>query len=73
MRILQQNSLARHWARDWRALALAQVHHGSREKNSSPIVPSNPSLGLFFFLYFFEQAKALFSFFTPQPTTPLNP
>ena len=25
-RILQQNSLARHWARDWRALALTQVH-----------------------------------------------
>jgi len=29
-RILQQNSLAQHWARDWRALALTQVHHGSR-------------------------------------------
>ena len=24
-RILQQNSLAQHWARDWRALALTQV------------------------------------------------
>ena len=31
-RILQQNSLAQHWARDWRALALTQVHHGSRLK-----------------------------------------
>ena len=33
-RILQQNSLARHWARDWRALALTQVHHGSRLSDS---------------------------------------
>ena len=32
--ILQQNSLARHWARDWRALALTQVHHGSRLSDS---------------------------------------
>ena len=23
---LQQNSIAQHWARDWRALALTQVH-----------------------------------------------
>ena len=29
-RILQTNSLAQHRARDWRALALTQVHHGSR-------------------------------------------
>jgi len=29
MRILQQNSLAQHWAPDWRALALTQVHHGT--------------------------------------------
>ena len=32
------NSLAQHWARDWRALALTQVHHWSqccaRNKNS---------------------------------------
>ena len=28
IRILQQNSLAQHWARDWRALALTQVHRG---------------------------------------------
>ena len=37
-RILQQNSLARHWARrDWRALralAQVQVHHGSRLSDS---------------------------------------
>ena len=38
-RILQQNqvlqnSLAQHWARDWRALALTQVHHGSRLSDS---------------------------------------
>ena len=26
-RILQANSLAQSWARDWRALALTQVHH----------------------------------------------
>ena len=29
-----QNSLAQHWARDWRALALTQVHHGSRLSDS---------------------------------------
>ena len=28
------NSLARHWARDWRALALTQVHHWSRLSDS---------------------------------------
>jgi len=33
-RILQQSSLAQHWARDWRALALTQVHHGSRLSDS---------------------------------------
>ena len=37
-RILQQNSLAQHWAqdwaRDWRALALTQVHHWSRLSDS---------------------------------------
>ena len=37
-RILQQNSLAQHWAqdwaRDWLALALTQVHHGSRLSDS---------------------------------------
>ena len=36
--ILQQNSLAQHWAqdwaRDWRALALTQVHHWSRLSDS---------------------------------------
>jgi len=36
LKILQQNSLAQHWARDWRALALTQVHvhHGSRLSDS---------------------------------------
>ena len=34
IRILQQNSLAQHWARDWRALALTQVHHWSRLSDS---------------------------------------
>ena len=34
LRILQRNSLAQHWARDWRALALTQVHHGSRLSDS---------------------------------------
>ena len=34
LQILQQNSLAQHWARDWRALALTQVHHGSRLSDS---------------------------------------
>ena len=33
-RILQGNSLAQHWARDWRALALTQVHHWSRLSDS---------------------------------------
>ena len=33
-RILQQDSLAQHWARDWRALALTQVHHWSRLSDS---------------------------------------
>ena len=28
------NLFARHWARDWRALALTQVHHGSRLSDS---------------------------------------
>ena len=28
------NSLAQHWARDWRALALTQVHHWSRLSDS---------------------------------------
>ena len=32
-RILQ-HSLAQHWARDWRALALTQVHHWSRLSDS---------------------------------------
>ena len=27
---MQPTSLAQHWARDWRALALTQVHHGKR-------------------------------------------
>ena len=40
VRILQQNSLAQHWARDWRALALTQVHHC---KKSTPF-SSSPSL-----------------------------
>ena len=30
-RILQQNSLAQHWARDWRALAPTQVHQRKKE------------------------------------------
>ena len=29
-----KDSLARHWARDWRALALTQVHHGCRLSDS---------------------------------------
>ena len=29
-RILQKKSLARHWARDWLALALTQVHQKKR-------------------------------------------
>ena len=29
-----KNSVAQHWARDWRALALTQVHHGSRLSDS---------------------------------------
>ena len=29
-----KNSLAQHWARDWRALALTQVHHWSRLSDS---------------------------------------
>ena len=29
-----QTSLAQHWARDWRALALTQVHHWSRLSDS---------------------------------------
>ena len=33
-RDLKTNSLAQHWARDWRALALTQVHHGSRLSDS---------------------------------------
>ena len=33
-RILQRNSLAQHWARDWRALPLTQVHHWSRLSDS---------------------------------------
>ena len=33
-RILQPNSLAQDWARDWRALALTQVHHWSRLSDS---------------------------------------
>ena len=32
--MLSHNFLARHWARDWRALALTQVHHGSRLSDS---------------------------------------
>ena len=31
---VQQSSLAQHWARDWRALALTQVHHWSRLSDS---------------------------------------
>ena len=55
-RILQQNSLARHWAqdwaRDWLALALTQVHHGSRLSDScesgealSFVHPPTPATG----------------------------
>ena len=29
-----KSSLAQHWARDWLALALTQVHHGSRLSDS---------------------------------------
>ena len=50
--ILQQNSLAQHWARDWRALALTQVHHGSRLSDSceggealSSVHPPTPATG----------------------------
>ena len=31
---VSRSSLAQHWARDWRALALTQVHHGSRLSDS---------------------------------------
>ena len=48
----KQNSLARHWARDWRALALTQVHHGSRLSDScedgealSSVHPPTPATG----------------------------
>ena len=51
-RILQQNSVAQHWARDWRALALTQVHHGSRLSDScedgealSSVHPPTPATG----------------------------
>ena len=51
-RILQQSSLAQHWARDWRALALTQVHHGSRLSDSceggealSSVHPPTPATG----------------------------
>ena len=51
-RILRQNSLARHWARDWLALALTQVHHGSRLSDSceggealSSVHPPTPATG----------------------------
>ena len=33
-RLAVENSLAQHWARDWRALALTQVHHWSRLSDS---------------------------------------
>ena len=51
-RILQQSSLAQHWARDWLALALTQVHHGSRLSDSceggealSSVHPPTPATG----------------------------
>ena len=51
-RILLANSLAQHWARDWRALALTQVHHGSRLSDSceggealSSVHPPTPATG----------------------------
>ena len=50
-RILQP-SLARHWSRDWRALALTQVHHRSRLSDSceggealSSVHPPAPATG----------------------------
>ena len=48
-RILPASSLARHWARDWRALALTQVHHGSRlsdscEDDGEALAPSGLAL-----------------------------
>ena len=46
------HSLAQHWARDWRALALTQVHHGSRLSDSceggealSSVHPPTPATG----------------------------
>ena len=44
--------LAQHWARDWLALALTQVHHGSRLSDSredgealSSVHPPTPATG----------------------------
>ena len=46
------SSLAQHWARDWLALALTQVHHGSRLSDSceggealSSVHPPTPATG----------------------------
>ena len=36
-------ALAQHWARDWRALALTQVHHGSRLSDSKEFYNQTPS------------------------------
>ena len=46
-RILQQNSLARHWARDWRALALTQrtPRCGKRNRSANPFLAQRRAHG----------------------------
>ena len=41
-RILQPSSLARHWARDWRALALTQVHHSRKINHHRVCIRASP-------------------------------
>ena len=52
LHLVASYSLAQHWARDWRALALTQVHHGSRLSDSceggealSSVHPPTPATG----------------------------
>ena len=45
-RLLQQNSLARHWARDWLALALTQEEDNSLASPQAPPTASNSRRGL---------------------------
>ena len=43
-RVLQQSSLAQHWARDWLALALTQVHRvQEREMTTQMVYGANAS------------------------------